>query len=61
MKESKKYTDTGSTTFYDTADDYDYIYALLNGIKSLDLNVLGKLLESKYYKNGFYLNDIGGT
>lgn len=61
LKESKKYTDTGSTTFYDTADDYDYIYALLNGIKSLDLNVLGKLLESKYYKNGFYLNDIGST
>lgn len=62
LKESKKYNSDGShNTYYDTADDYDYIFALLNGIKTLDLNKLDSVLKNKYYKNGFYLNDIGSV
>ena len=61
LKISTKKEGDISKTWYDMADDYDYIFGLLNGIGGLDLAILDEHLKDTYFKNGIYLNDAGGN
>lgn len=61
LKISTKKEGEVTNTWYDMADDYDYIFGLLNGIGGLDLSILDEHLPNTYFKNGMYLNDAGGN
>ena len=62
LKESTRKDKDGSTKkYHDIADDYDYIFGLLNGIPNLDLSVIDRLMENTYFSDGFFLNDAGGV
>lgn len=62
LKESTRKDKDGNTKkYHDIADDYDYIFGLLNGIPNLDLSVIDKLMDDTYFSDGFFLNDAGGV
>ena len=62
LKESTRKDKSGNTKkYHDIADDYDYIFGLLNGIPNLDLSVIDKLMDDTYFSDGLFLNDAGGV
>ena len=58
IKETHDYN--SGKNYYDLADDYDYVYSLINDIPGLDLSMLDEqLAKSQQFAYGFYINDIG--
>lgn len=52
---------SGSSTYYNEPDDYDYLVMPFNHITNLDFNVIDREIRNNdEFKNGIYVNDRGG-